>query len=282
MTLKNFRFFFNNELTHLYPKTEIDAFFFRVVEDKLGFSLMDVFIKGDSIINNLQLKELSEIIKRLKKEEPVQYILEKTEFYGLPFNVGPSVLIPRPETEELVSWVIQDIKSQEQSISIIDIGTGSGCIAISIKKNTLNTNVYAMDISIDALKIAKENMKKNEVDVTFIHQDILQLTKLNRKIDVIISNPPYVRDLEKKEIKNNVLTNEPHLALFVSDDNPLVFYKHIADIAKNSLNTNGVLYFEINQYLGAETKTMLLDKGFKNIQLKKDLFGNDRMIKANL
>lgn len=281
MNLKDFRTLFNTELTNLYPKTEIDAFFFRLIEDKLGFQLMEVFTQQEYIISSENLLVLNNVINRLKNEEPIQYILGKTEFYGLPFIVNENVLIPRPETEELVSWVINEVKKNNLK-TLLDIGTGSGCIPIAIKKNNPNLEVSALDISLKAIKVAKENATQNNTEIKFINADILQTETLEQKFDIIISNPPYVRELEKKEIKNNVLQNEPHLALFVPDENPLLFYTKIADLAKKHLNPNGLLFFEINQYLGKEISEVLHEKGFKNVELKKDLLGNDRMIKANL
>ncbi|MFY7669933.1 peptide chain release factor N(5)-glutamine methyltransferase [Tenacibaculum sp. MEBiC06402] len=281
MKLKDFRTFFNEELTDLYPKTEIDAFFFRAIESVLELQLMDVFTKQDFKIEENKLVTLKSVLDKLKNEEPIQYILGETEFYGYKFKVNSDVLIPRPETEELVSWVTETCNSDNRVLNILDIGTGSGCIAISVKKEIETSKVTAFDISEKALETAKVNAKLNDADVNFIHHDILSDTKVHQMFDVIISNPPYVRELEKVEIKNNVLNNEPHLALFVEDDNPLMFYKRIADFAKTNLNQDGVLFFEINQYLGEETKQMLLQKGFKDVVLKSDLFGNHRMIKAN-
>jgi len=195
-------------------------------------------------------------------------------------------LIPRTETEELVAWVLDEIKvftnNKITELSILDIGTGTGCIPISLAKNLTSLNISAIDISPEALLIARQNAILNKVTIEFIELDILNAESLPQEYDVIISNPPYVRELEKKEIKNNVLENEPHLALFVADENPLIFYNKIADLAKKQLSENGMLFFEINQYLGKETINMLVKKGFKNIQLKKDLFGNDRMIKCVL
>ncbi|MBS9775044.1 MAG: type I restriction-modification system subunit M [Tenacibaculum sp.] len=191
MNLKDFKNFFNKELTNLYPKTEIDAFFFRIIDDKLGFTLTDLFVKQGFIIPNDVLLDVKQIIKRLKNEEPIQYILGKTEFYGLPFIVNKNVLIPRPETEELVSWVIEEIKNKNDIKNLLDIGTGSGCIPISIKKNITNLDVYALDISSEAIKIAKQNSKQNNVNISFIEDDILQIKKLKQKFDVIVSNPPY-------------------------------------------------------------------------------------------
>lgn len=281
MKLKDFRTFFNEELSDLYPKTEIDTFFLRTIEHILNLQLTDVFTKQDLLIEVTNMTVLKSIIVRLQKEEPIQYILGETEFYGYRFKVNSDVLIPRPETEELVSWVKDTIENKRTELSILDIGTGSGCIAISIQKEVPTVTVTAFDISDKALVTAKQNAELNEANVNFIHHDILSNTPINEKFDVIISNPPYVRELEKVEIKNNVLNNEPHLALFVDDNNPLLFYKRITDVALTNLNENGVLFFEINQYLGEETKQMLLDKGFKNVVLKNDLFGNHRMIKAN-
>ncbi len=281
MELKEFRSFFNNQLKNLYPKTEIDAFFFRIVAEKLNLSVTDVFMKDSIKLSDSLVNELQQITNKLLQEQPIQYILGTTEFYGLQFNVNEHVLIPRPETEELVSWVLDHIKNNRTIKNVLDIGTGSGCIPISIKKNASDTNVSAIDISTKAIETAIINAKNNNVLIDFIEKDILTSKSLHQDYDIIVSNPPYVRELEKQEIKNNVLANEPHLALFVSDENPLVFYKKIADLALQHLTNNGVLFLEINQYLGQETVNMLENKGFKNIELKKDLFGNNRMIKAS-
>ncbi|WP_299620790.1 peptide chain release factor N(5)-glutamine methyltransferase [uncultured Tenacibaculum sp.] len=281
MKLNDFRSFFNNELKDLYPKKEIDSFFFRIIEAKMELDTIAVFTKGDTEITTETLSELTNITKRLKVEEPLQYILGNTEFYGYNFEVNSNVLIPRPETEELITW-IKEFSSENDNIKILDIGTGSGCIPITLKKEIPTAEVFALDISEKAIETAKKNAKNNNVDVTFLLHDILSEKELENTFDIIVSNPPYVRNLEKEEIKNNVLNNEPHLALFVEDDNPLIFYKRIADIAKTALNPNGLLFFEINQYLGNETKQMLEDKNFSNVILKRDLFGNNRMIKANL
>ncbi len=282
MKLKEFRTHFNKELSDLYPKTEIDAFFFRIIDHELGLKLMDVFTKDDLSIPVKKLDVLTKITNRLQQEEPLQYVLGETLFYDYTFKVNKHVLIPRPETEELVNWVLNELNDSKQKIKVLDIGTGSGCIPISLKKELNSLAVYAIDVSKKAIEVATENAKLNDAQITFIECDILETSSLQHQFDVIISNPPYVRELEKKEIKNNVLNNEPHLALFVEDTNPLIFYDKIADLAKTQLNENGLLFFEINQYLGEETKNMLLKKGFKDVILKKDLFGNDRMIKANL
>lgn len=284
MLLNQFRTFFSDALSSMYPKTEIDTFFFILIKEKLDLQRVDTVLKPDFLINDTSLENLKNITKRLLAEEPIQYILGKTEFYGLPFVVDKHTLIPRPETEELVSWVLEEITrlnpTKNKPISILDIGTGSGCIPISLAKNTQNTTISAIDISKKALEIAKQNASLNKVAIHFLEMDILKAEKLPAHFDIIISNPPYVRELEKVEIKNNVLQNEPHLALFVDDNDPLIFYQKIADIAKKNLSENSLLFFEINQYLGQETLDMLIQKGFKNSVLKKDLFGNDRMIMA--
>ena len=283
MTLKELKTHYLNSLSKLYPKTEIDTFFFYLIEEYLDLQRIDFSLQPNKIIENTDFLKFEKALNRLKKEEPIQYILGKTEFYGYPFLVTKDTLIPRPETEELVEWILQELEFQKKKkTSILDIGTGSGCIAISLAKKNKNLSVSAIDFSKEAIEIAKQNAKLNEVNIYLIEKDILLTKELDTAFDVIVSNPPYVRELEKVEIKNNVLQNEPHSALFVSDSNPLIFYSKIADLAKNHLTKNGLLFFEINQYLGQETKVMLSKKGFKNIELRKDLFGNDRMIKANL
>ena len=287
MKLKEFKLLFSESLLETYPKTEVDSFFFILMEEKLELQRIDTVLNPDFLIDATTVVGLKIILKRLQKEEPIQYILGKTEFYGLPFLVDKNTLIPRPETEELVEWILSEIHeiqggNQKTPLAILDIGTGTGCIPITLAKNTVNTVITAIDISAAALRIAKKNAVLNAVPVNFIRQDILKTTQLPQKYDVIVSNPPYVRELEKVEISTNVLANEPHLALFVPDKNPLLFYNKIADLAKQQLNESGILFFEINQYLGKETVKMLEEKGFQNIQLKKDLFGNDRMLLCRL
>jgi release factor glutamine methyltransferase len=211
-------------------------------------------------------------------------LLGKTSFFGLDFEVNENVLIPRPETEELVDWIIKENAKIEgfKDLKILDIGTGSGCIAISLAKNIPNAKVYAIDVSERALATAKKNAALNKVDVIFITQNILEAADLKQQFDIIVSNPPYVRNLEKQEIKKNVLDNEPHLALFVEDDDALLFYKKIAALAQKNLLENGQLFFEINQYLGKDMIALLEKMNFKNIDLRKDIYGNDRMIRGEI
>jgi len=284
MQIQEFKQLFFKELSDNYPQTEIQSFFNLLIEHLLKMNRVEIALQPNLIIGKDDLIFLQDAISKLKKEIPVQYIIGETEFFGLPFKVTNEVLIPRPETEELVHWIIKDHldKVQNSELKILDIGTGSGCIAISLAKNLPNTNVYALDISKKALKVAEENSLKNNVAIQFITEDILSIKKLPHQFDIIVSNPPYVRELEKNQMQQNVLGNEPHLALFVKDENPLVFYDKIADLAKTHLKKNGTLYFEINQYLGEETVQLLHQKGFKEIQLKKDIFEVNRMIKAFL
>lgn len=286
MKLVKFREHFKSELIDQFPETEIQSFFTIIIEEYLNLQRIDLVTRPNFDISEEKLQLLSEILKRLKNHEPIQYILGKTEFYGLPFYVNHDVLIPRPETEELVEWVIaevQKLKSDKDinTLSILDIGTGSGCIPISIKKNTSLTELSGLDISNNAIEIAKKNSELNSSDVQFILKDILSTSSLDKNYDMIISNPPYVRELEKEEMNKNVLDREPELALFVSDDDPLLFYRKIAILAKNNLTKNGSLFFEINEYLGEEMIDLLTDLGFTSIELRKDIFGKDRMIKTS-
>ena len=289
MNIKKFRDYFNKILKKLYPTSEIDTFLFLLLEEYLNFKRIDVVLKSNFEISPEDLILLKSSTKLLEQEIPIQYILAKTEFYGFPFILNEHVLIPRPETEKLITSILEKVlktktfhtNAKEKQLKILDIGTGSGCIPISLKKSLPFAEITAIDVSNEALTIAKKNTVLNKVDINLTQQDILKTTSLNQLYDIIVSNPPYVRESEKKEIKNNVLNNEPHMALFVKDNNPLVFYNKIAELAKNHLSENGTLFFEINQYLGKETVELIKLKGFNKIQLKKDIFGRDRIIIAS-
>ena len=279
MTIKHYRDYFIQELTPLYDVGEAESFFYLTLEAKHQLQRVDLALQPDLDFSESELEIWSFILDQLKKEIPIQYILGVTNFYGLEFEVNSAVLIPRPETEELVDWIIQSSKVQSK-LKILDIGTGSGCIAIALAKNLPNAQVFALDVSEQALTTAKKNAEKNQVQLSFIHQSILETEDLAQEFDIIVSNPPYVRELEKHEIKNNVLDNEPHLALFVEDNDALIFYRKIAQLAQKNLKLKGQLYFEINQYLGKETLNLLLEMGFKNCELRQDIYGNDRMIQC--
>ena len=284
MTIKQYRDQFIQELTPIYGMEEADSFFYLILDAKHQLKRVDLALQPDLVFSKTELEAWNLILDQLKKEIPIQYLLGTTHFYGLEFEVNPNVLIPRPETEELVDWIVQKsrIKNQESKIKILDIGTGSGCIAISLAKNLPNAEVFALDVSEKALTTAQKNAEFNQVQIQFIHQSILETEDLGQQFDLIVSNPPYVRNLEKQEIKKNVLDNEPHLALFVADNDALIFYRKIAQLAQKNLSPNGQLYFEINQYLGQETLDLLQEIGFKDITLRKDIYGNDRMIQCTI
>jgi len=279
MILKSLRTFFNDELIGYYPETEVESFFNLFSEEILNMKRITISQNLYAVVSGKKYEKFQKAITRLKNYEPIQYILGNTEFYGLLFQVNPSVLIPRPETEELVGWIIDDCKDK-QDISILDIGTGSGCIAVTLAKHLPTAKVYALDVSEGALKLAKVNATNNEVEVEFIEADILDGDLGNMLFDVIVSNPPYVREKEKEAMSANVLNHEPHLALFVKDDDALLFYRKITEISESILKPNGQLYFEINENLGERTKELLANNSFNNIELKMDIFDKDRMIKA--
>jgi len=283
--LKDLKQIFHKELDAIYGEDEVRSFFFLLTESYFGFSRLDLAMQPSLAITTNEHSKIMEALSLLKSQYPIQYILKETEFYGFPFKVNSSTLIPRPETEELVSWVrdtAEAINVTNSNIKILDIGTGSGCIAISLAKILPKVHVSAIDVCKKALKIAKENAVLNSVDVNFIEANILepQNDLFTQALNIIVSNPPYVRELEKKEMKPNVLNNEPHLALFVENDNALQFYKAIVDFSKMHLKENGVLFFEINEYLGQEMIALLKENNFTNIELRKDMFGKDRMIKG--
>ncbi|OXA70240.1 protein-(glutamine-N5) methyltransferase, release factor-specific [Flavobacterium aquidurense] len=284
MRIKQYRTQFIKELSPFYDAYEAESFFYLILEDKHKLRQIDLALNHELTFSDSDFTVWNSLLKELKKEIPIQYLLGKTHFYGLEFEVNENVLIPRPETEELVEWIInENLKADRtKKIKILDIGTGSGCIAISLAKNIPNAEVYAIDVSKKAIETAKRNALYNKVEVNFILQNILETEVLKCNFDIIVSNPPYVRNLEKEEIKKNVLDYEPHLALFVEDNDALIFYRKIAELAKKNLLENGQLYFEINQYLGKETKDLLENMDFKNIELRKDIYDNDRMISSKV
>ncbi|MBD0832621.1 peptide chain release factor N(5)-glutamine methyltransferase [Aestuariibaculum sediminum] len=284
MRLKNIQEKFHKALDAIYGKEEVDAFFFSLSESYYNMSRIKLAMDPSFSVDDSD--KIFQALERLKKEEPVQYILGETEFYGLTFKVNPYTLIPRPETEQLVEWIIKhQPELTNDTVNILDIGTGSGCIAISLAKNIPKAKVYALDVSPEALLMAQENAEINDVELEFVEANILHPETWNDKFknlkfDIIVSNPPYVREQEKQLMKPNVLNNEPHLALFVKDDNPLLFYNAIAKYASSNLKLQGALFFEINEFLGREMIHLLTSNNFKNIQLKQDVFKKDRMIKG--
>lgn len=289
MRIKDIQNIFHKELDAIYGKNEVDSFFFMLTEAYFSLERFALALDPEFTITKEQETPIFAALSELKLEKPIQHILGKAHFFGLEFVVNEHTLIPRPETEELVQWILESVKRLPNvKLQILDIGTGSGCIPIALKKNVPNAELYAIDISEKALEIARENAIMNNVSIQFEQADVLQLTDFNvfqeknMSFDIIVSNPPYVRNLEKKMMQKNVLDYEPYTALFVEDDNPLIFYNKIADLAKMCLKPTGSLYFEINQYLGKEMITLLEEKQFKDMELKKDIFNVDRMVKGVL
>ncbi len=272
-TLSNIIPYFRKELTPIFEEREVISWAYLSIEHVLGYNRSDCIIDPNKRIEAKISDKFQQIIADLKTRKPLQYILGETTFYGLKLKVNEYTLIPRPETEELVAWILkEDFKSS------LDIGTGSGCIAIALAKYS-NASISAIDISQNCLKLAQENAVLNNVKVVFIQQDILQ-TKTLPKVNLIVSNPPYVLNSEKEKMQENVLAYEPHSALFVTDKNPLIFYKQIANLATKSLTSGGMLFFEINEQFANELIVILTQSGFVDIELKKDINDRDRMIKA--
>lgn len=286
MLLKEIKNIFHLELDAIYGLDEVNSFFYLLIEHYFDLERFVLAMQPELLIDKEQETIIFQALSELKLEKPIQHIIGTSYFMDLDFKVNEHVLIPRPETEELVRWILDDVKDVKQSLTILDMGTGSGCIPISLDKNLTNSKVFGLDISTDALKVADENNRLLGANVNFFNADILSLDKetttkeLDQKFDVIISNPPYVRELEKEEMQNNVIDHEPGLALFVPDEDPLKFYSAVVNFAADHLNEDGCLYLEINQYLGKETTILLKESNFKTIELRKDVFGNDRMIKG--
>ena len=271
--------YIKSELQGLFSASEISTLTRLIISEVGNIPSSCLFDHSPISVSDVQWHRIEEIVRRLKANEPIQYILGSTEFFGLPFRVTPDVLIPRPETEELVEWILQE-NAPEKPLSILDIGTGSGCIPIALAKKRSNAIVHGWDISEKALQVAEENAKLNNVDVLFSKQDIFAPIQTNIQYDIIVSNPPYVLEVEKSEMESNVIDYEPHIALFVPNDNPLLFYERIAEVARQLLKRNGELYFEINRKKGKAVEEMLQLKGFSSVELRKDLSGNERMIRA--
>lgn len=276
MKIREYKSVFIQALIEIYGADEAESFFYMILEERHLMRRIDLALQPEKELAQSDADYWNTLVDGLLKQTPIQYLLGIAHFCGLQFKVSPSVLIPRPETEELVEWIAQMFTEQK---TILDIGTGSGCIAISLAHKLAKAEVHAIDISKEALIIAIENAKLNQVSVQFHETDILSTDNLPQKFDIIVSNPPYVRNLEKAEIKDNVLANEPHLALFVADDDALLFYRKITLLAQDFLTEDGLLFFEINQYLANETIAMLSQNGF-SAELRKDIYGNNRMICA--
>lgn len=283
ITVGQFEKEFYSALSSTYDDNELKNLYQIFMEDLLGLKKIDLALSKQVFLTEYNFTKLKKALAKLTSGIPIQYIIGKAFFYGQTFHVTPDTLIPRPETEELVDKIIKDLSSTSLPFpKVIDIGTGSGCIALSVKKKFANVDMYALDISKKALLIAHQNAKEMALDIHLLHADIFEWEYLfqDNKFDIIVSNPPYIREMEKEYMDSHVLDHEPHSALFVPDESPLIFYSTIADFAVNHLSTGGYLYFEINQYLASDLLKLLQSKGFYHTQLIQDINGADRFIIA--
>lgn len=267
--------FFESELSLLYQKKELESITYWCIESVLKLSRSQYIMSLNAELSQKDILKFYNIVNRLKTHEPLQYVLGECEFYSLSLKVNTSCLIPRPETEELVQWILED-----NFKNALDIGTGSGCISIALAMYS-EAKVTAFDISEDALLIANENARLNDVNVNFIKQDIFEDIKLENQFDLIVSNPPYVLTSEKQVMNENVLNFEPHLALFVDDNDALLYYQRIIEFSKVHLQINGSLFFEINEQKAKDITILLENNGFNQILIKNDMQGKNRMVKAN-
>ena len=277
MKLKDLRYYFFNQLND-FSKSEINTFFKLLCEDIIGIKPHQIIINAANKVSDSDLNLFFDAINRLKLNEPIQYIIGHSYFFENKFKLSPSVLIPRPETEELISWIFTHYKPLEK-LKILELGTGSGCIAITLAKHFVNSKVFALDISDHALEVARFNSELNNTNVVFFKADILNLDVFDENYDIIVSNPPYVSKSEISKMFPNVLDYEPHLALFVEDSNPLIFYKSIKKIILSNLSPNGYCFLEINEAYGEELMQLYEDLSFDSVVLKKDIFNKNRMIK---
>jgi len=269
--------YIQKELAELYPESEIQSLTRLIFEKIVGWNFTEQVLNKNTKISKSQFERIVKIVKRLKDYEPIQYILGETEFVGLALKVTPAVLIPRQETEELVHWIVDT--NPLSSPHILDIGTGSGCISLALKSKIPKSKITGVDISEKAVDLAKSNSFKNSLELEFLERDVLKWNEYTwGKYDIIVSNPPYVREQEKENMEKNVLSYEPKNALFVSDTDPLLFYRRIVELAKNCLVENGKLFFEINEFLGDEMYNLLQSNGFEKIEIKKDINSKNRMI----
>lgn len=283
MTIKDAKIYIRKELSDLYPENEIFGFIKIIFSDLYNISAVQLITKEENYLTSKEYQILTDVIKRLKTFEPIQYIIGYTEFYGSKIFLNSNVLIPRPETEELVDLIIIENKDR-QGLKILDIGTGSGCIAISLAKNLSSPDISALDISREALDITRRNSLENKLELTLIQANILNksFNIVGKKFDLIVSNPPYVTISEKELMKENVLNYEPELALFVKDSDPLIFYNAVIQFSMQHLNPKGILYFEINEKFGNDLKDILISEGFTDVKIIKDINGKARILKCKL
>lgn len=280
--IKDIREYCFVDLKKIFLENEAASLLDMIFGEYLSMTRADRHMNPDYRLTEPEMLKVQFAVRELKNNKPIQYIFKHANFYGLQYFVDDRVLIPRPETEELVEWIINDNGQINTALNILDIGTGSGCIAVTLKKNMPNASIWAIDISSGAIDVAKRNAAKNDVKIIFLKQDMLRVDSISGGplFDIIVSNPPYVRESEKLEMSENVLKFEPAGALFVEDTDVLIFYRQIAKIASNSLSPSGLLYLEINQNLGKATMDLLKKTGFGDIVLRRDINGNERMIRA--
>ncbi len=279
---------FRESLKRIYKEGELTQIIYLVFEQVNSFSKIDLILKRSELITVEEEEKFKSILSELEKHKPVQYVLGYAWFYGMSIKVNENVLIPRQETEELIDWIIKETRDEGRGtgevLNILDVCTGSGCIAISLKKNLTKAKVTALDISEQALDVARENSQTHDTEIQFVETDILQQKTspftLHHSFNIIVSNPPYVLESEKQQMKKKELDYEPHLAFFVKDQDPLLFYKSISEFAQFYLSAGGRLYFEINEMKGNEIVELLTRQGFSDVCLKKDLNGKDRMVRA--
>lgn len=280
MKLIEFRSTFYNRLQTIYPETEVTGIYALLLKNYLSISRVDAALRAQEVLSQSVLEKLHSALERLLQNEPIQYILEETTFYDLSLRVSPATLIPRPETEELIRWILSDFKTHTETISAVDIGTGSGCIALALKSKLPKLAITAVDISKEALEIVKFNSKNLNLPIEVLQLDVLNDSLPKKALDFIVSNPPYVCETEKSVMRANVLEYEPDLALFVTEADPLIFYRRILQLANVSVKEEGSVYFEINERFAQETILMANELGWRNIEVKKDFLGRDRMIRC--
>ena len=279
MKLIEFRSYFRSQLKEVSSVEQSDDFLKRITQNYFGWDAVKFGLEPDYQLSDFELSKLSIALRDLEREKPLQYILGTSHFMNLDFEVNSFVLIPRPETEELVEWILKN-ENDASPKTILDIGTGSGCIAIALKQGAPKWKISAVDVSEKALLVAKKNAKNNELDVEFYLEDILDEPSWPIGLDIIVSNPPYVLPSEKGKMKNNVLAYEPDLALFVPENDPLLFYKRIIEFGQKNLNQGGALYFEINPIFVKELSSFLKNHNFESVEVRKDFLKKPRMIKA--
>lgn len=261
-----------------YPGPEAVALAKLLLVQVFGFSVLELYGGKDRSFSEKEQKQLNDILVRLQKYEPVQYIIGREDFHGLSFEVNEQVLIPRPETGELVDWILEE--NRQPGCRVLDVGTGSGCIPVALAKFLPQAEVTSWDVSAGALRVAARNCRRNGVEVRLVRQDVLTASPVGERYDIIVSNPPYITEKEKAVMEPNVLAWEPAVALFVPDDDPLLFYRKIASLGLNLLPNGGKVYFEVNRDYGRETVKMLENMGYRFVELRKDMSGNDRMVRA--